>query len=371
MDELSARLACHRLCLPNTRLAKALVHFGSANALLQSDTEALCQFFRKQDLEKIKHWRTNKSDIADDLSNDRQLLVELGVELIAITDDVYPPLLREIPDPPPLLYIQGNVSTLKNPQIAIVGSRKMTPQGGKLSHSFSSALAKAGLTITSGLALGIDSAAHRGALDAGASTIAVLGTGIDGRYPRSNRGLHDEIAASGGVLVSEYLIGTPPRGANFPKRNRIITGLSMATLVVEASEKSGSLVSARLAAEQGRQVFAIPGNLSSPASAGCHNLIREGAALVTAPKQIVEDLGAMLDVVLGTMITECSPTEDIGRAERQDEHWLLSALGQECLGLEALCDRCDQPAQDVAAAISHFELSGVISASAFGYQRVN
>ena len=365
MDELSARLACHQLCLPNSRLVKALKHFGSTMALFEAERVALGRFFRQKDLAQIDRW--NKSADSQSLAIDQNCLTSGDIELLAVTDEIYPTLLKEIPDPPAFLYVHGEVAILKRPQIAIVGSRKMTPLGANTARQFASALGNAGLAITSGLALGIDSCAHMGALDAGAPTIAVLGTGIDGRYPRSNAGLYDQIRASGGVLVSEYPLGTPPRGANFPKRNRIITGLSMATLVVEASEKSGSLVSARLAAEQGRDVFAIPGNLSSPASIGCHNLIREGATLVTTPAQILEDLGAMLGLVVESDNDDHLPDQGSGTP---DDHWLLIALGQECLSVDQLCDRSGKPPQEVATAITSLELTGVISASAYGYQRV-
>ena len=167
--------------------------------------------------------------------------------------------------------------------------------------------------------------------------------------------------------MSEYPIGTPPHGANFPRRNRIITGLSMATLVVEASERSGTLVSARLAAEQGRDVFAIPGNLNSPVSIGCHNLIREGATLVTTPAHILEDLGAMLGLVIESGSDDHLSDQN---SEVLNDHWLLLALGQECLSVDQLCDRSGKPPQEVATAITSLELTGVISASAYGYQRV-
>jgi len=367
MDELSARLVCHQLCLPNNRLAKALEHFGSSAALLKSNSDSLARFFREKDISKLSRWEKTALPESNTFLASRRLIEERGIALLALTDKAYPSLLKEIPDPPALLYVQGEIGNLKAPQIAIVGSRKMTPLGGKLARQFAFALGGAGLTVTSGLALGVDSCAHMGALDGDAKTIAVLGTGIDRRYPRSNADMHDQILDSGGSLVSEYPLGTQPRGANFPKRNRIITGLSMATLVVEASEKSGTLVSARLAAEQGRGVFVIPGNLNNPMSVGCHSLIREGATLVTSPAQIIEDIGAMLDVVLEQ---DCGAFRICEETKAEDEHWLLLALGQECLSLDEICDRCDKPVQEVLAAITHFELNGIIAASAYGYQRV-
>jgi len=231
----------------------------------------------------------------DQIELDRDLKwAELsGNHLIAFCDYRYPPLLKEIVDFPPLLYASGNIDLLKNPQIAIVGSRSCSPGGAKTAFNFASHLSNAGLTVTSGMASGIDAQAHRGALAASGQTIAVTGTGLDRIYPSKNKQLAYEIHENG-LLVSEFTLGTGPRSETFPRRNRIISGLSVATLVVEATSRSGSLITARQAVEQGREVFAIPGSIHNPQSRGCHQLIRDGAHLVEQASDIIGELGSLL-----------------------------------------------------------------------------
>lgn len=210
---------------------------------------------------------------------------EAGNRLLTLHDPAYPPLLREIPDPPLLLYCKGQVDSLSTNAIAIVGSRNATAQGVANARAFAGALSAAGITVVSGLALGIDAAAHEGALGAAGSTVAVVGTGADRIYPRRNDALARRIATEG-CLISEYPLGMGPLSANFPRRNRIISGLCSAVLVVEAAAASGSLITAHVATEQGRDVFALPGSIHAPLSKGCHKLIKEGAALV----ECVEDV---------------------------------------------------------------------------------
>lgn len=226
--------------------------------------------------------------IADDLT----WLDGEGHHLLTCLDPDFPPLLREIPGPPPLLFVNGSRELLTSLQIAIVGSRNPSPRGRDHARQFAAELSAHGLTVTSGLACGIDTAAHLGALEAGGTTIAVTGTGLDRVYPASNRELARTIAR-GGALVSEFPVGTPPRAENFPRRNRVISGLSLGTLVVEAGMRSGSLITARLAADQGREVFAIPGAIDNPLARGCHALIRTGAKLVESSTDCLEELGAL------------------------------------------------------------------------------
>ncbi len=215
--------------------------------------------------------------------------------LLVWSDPDYPPLLRKIPDPPVMLYVMGDRKLLSRPQLAIVGSRNPTPMGRENARAFAKNLADAGLIITSGMALGIDGAAHRGALEAGGQTIAVAGTGLDRVYPSRHRDLAHDIVRHG-ALVSEFPLGTPPKPENFPVRNRLISGLSLGTLVVEAALQSGSLITARLATDQGREVFAIPGSIHSPQSRGCHALIRQGVKLVETAQDILEELGPLASV---------------------------------------------------------------------------
>ena len=210
--------------------------------------------------------------------------------VLTLADAAYPRQLLEIPDPPALLYVAGDARLLSSPALAVVGSRNATPQGLKNAHAFARAFSDAGLAIVSGLALGVDSEAHRGGLAGRGSTLAVLGTGVDVTYPRRNAPLADEILERG-LLVSEFPLGTEPHAGNFPRRNRLISGLARGCLVVEAAVDSGSLITARLAADQGREVFAIPGSIHSPLSKGCHALIKQGAKLVESAEDVLEELG--------------------------------------------------------------------------------
>ncbi|MDP2132593.1 MAG: DNA-processing protein DprA, partial [Sulfuritalea sp.] len=212
-----------------------------------------------------------------------------GNRLLTLADEDYPQQLLSAYDPPLLLYVKGDTALLNRPMLAVVGSRNATGQGVRDAEAFARALGDAGLTIVSGLALGIDAAAHRGALTTPASTLAVIGTGADRLYPARNEALARQISEQG-VVLSEFPLGTPALAANFPRRNRIIAGLGLGCLVVEAAPKSGSLITARLAAECGREVFAIPGSIHSPLSRGCHQLIRQGAKLVESAHDILEEL---------------------------------------------------------------------------------
>lgn len=220
---------------------------------------------------------------------DLQWLAQPGNQAITLDDSIYPALLLEIPDPPPVLFVRGAVNLLSNPQLAIVGSRNPTRLGKQLAEEFASTLAKYGFAITSGLALGIDVASHIGAIKTQGHTIAVAGTGLDRVYPARHKQLALDIA-NNGAIVSEFLPGTPAKAANFPRRNRIISGLSVGLLVVEAAKQSGSLITARMALEQGREVFAIPGSINNPQARGCNALIREGAKLVETTQDILEEL---------------------------------------------------------------------------------
>ena len=213
-----------------------------------------------------------------------------GNALVSLSDPGYPAALLTMHDPPPLLYVKGRLELLHAPGVAIVGSRNATPQGLDDAGRFAQALASAGLTVVSGLALGIDGAAHRGALDAHGGTVAIIGTGADIVYPARHRALAHEVAARG-AIVSEWPLGTPARREHFPQRNRLIAGLARGVLVIEAALRSGSLITARLANEMGREVFAVPGSIHAPLSRGCHQLIKEGAKLTETPDDIFEELG--------------------------------------------------------------------------------
>jgi DNA processing protein len=271
----------------------------------------------------------------------------------------YPPLLAQIPDAPLVLYVEGDVMALCLPQLAIVGSRNPTALGRDTATQFALHLAQAGLTITSGLALGIDAAAHRGALKAGARTVAVVGRGLDAVYPRENAALAQEIIARQGAVVTDLPIGTPPLKQNFPRRNRILSGLAVGTLVVEAALQSGSLITARLAADQGREVFAIPGSIHNAMVRGCHRLLRQGARLVES----VDDIFAELEPIIGEMKRIAQENPHAGadlRAPSLDKEYeiLLDALGFEPAGLDILVVRTGLKAGAVASMLLILELEG-------------
>lgn len=284
--------------------------------------------------------------------------------VMVLGDADYPAPLLHAADPPLLLYLQGRAELLHQRALAIVGSRRPSAQGRDNARRFAEAVAAQGWVIVSGLAAGVDGAAHEGALAAGGDTIAVIGTGIDRVYPASHRALAHRIAEAG-LLVSELTLGTPPLAQNFPQRNRIIAGLSQGTLVVEAALRSGSLITARLASEAGREVMAIPGSILAPQSAGCHALIRQGAALVDSPEQVLEELGALPPLATAAPAANQGPHP----APEADDA-VLRALGHDPLSLDTLIDRCGWPAPALSAHLLTLELDGLVARLPGGlYQR--
>jgi DNA processing protein len=279
--------------------------------------------------------------------------------LITWSDPRYPSRLRDIASAPPALFFRGDVDLLGLPQLAIVGSRNATPQGLETAGEFAAELARRGLVICSGLALGIDGAAHRGALAAGGMTVAVCGTGLDRAYPAQHKGLAEEIDRAG-LLVSEFAPGTPPRAENFPRRNRLIAGLSLGVLVVEAARESGSLITARLAAEQGREVFAIPGSIHNVMSRGCHQLIRNGAKLVETAADVLEELGPQVGAWLrsqrGTM-----PEPAPGTVPAPRHQALVEALGDHPMGVDSLVEKLGLGVDAVNTALIELELDGQVA----------
>lgn len=282
-----------------------------------------------------------------------------GHSIVSLADAGYPPQLLEIADPPALLYVRGNAELLARRSLAIVGSRNATPQGIANAEKFARHFSDAGLPIVSGLALGIDAAAHRGALAGRSSTIAVLGTGIDVVYPERNSQLTEEIATHG-VIVTEFPIGAPPARENFPRRNRIISGLSRGVLVVEAAISSGSLITARMAADQGRDVYSVPGSIHSPLSKGCHALIKQGAKLV----ETAEDVLSEYDAIGTSDATQVAP--DVTDVP------LLEYMGHDPCNVDTLCERSGLTPDKVSAILLQLELDGrVMSLPGGGYQRVS
>jgi DNA processing protein len=276
--------------------------------------------------------------------------------VITIADDEYPRSLLNIPDPPLLLFVKGRLDLLNAPALAIVGSRNASAQGVRNAEAFALAASEAGLCVVSGLAQGIDTAAHIGGLKGRGSSIAVVGTGLDKVYPASNRDLAHSLAQAG-AIISEFPLGTPPLAANFPRRNRIISGLGLGCLVVEASIQSGSLITARLAVEQGKDVFAIPGSIHSPQAKGCHALIKQGAKLVENVNDIFEELGHSLQDVSATCTSE--------------EHPLFVHLGFDAVDAEALAQRSGLTISELSAILLQLELDGHIASLPGGlYQRI-
>lgn len=271
-----------------------------------------------------------------------------GNHLVTIDDDRYSPSLREVADAPLVLYAQGRVDLLVNPCFAIVGSRNATAQGVVDARAFARTLSDAGLCIVSGLAHGVDAAAHGGGLEGSSSSIAVTGTGIDIVYPEANRSLAARLAQSG-CVVTEFFLGTSPVGRNFPRRNRLISGLARGVLVVEANDRSGSLTTARLANEQGRDVFALPGSIHSALSKGCHKLIKDGAKLVEDASDILVDLGLQ-------------PAAQPARARSATDHGLLTAMGFDPVSLDLLALRTGTAARALAAELSLLEIEGTVCA---------
>ena len=265
----------------------------------------------------------------------------------------YPALLQETAGAPPVLFVQGDPAILDQPQIAIVGSRKATRPGLDTARSFAHSLAKGGFTVTSGLALGVDAAAHQGALEAPGLTIAVVGTGLHNVYPARHRGLLRDIVDNGGAVVSELALHSAPHASHFPRRNRIISGLSLGVLVVEASPSSGSLITARLAAEQGREVYAIPGSIHAPSARGCHQLIRDGATLI-------ETVGDILESLQGWQHRAPDPKPEPVQQALALQHPLLELLKIRPLEIDELVELSELPLQEVLLLLTDFEIEGAV-----------
>lgn len=285
-------------------------------------------------------------------------LAEPGNHFLPCTDPAYPEALRHLPDPPAWLYIKGDPVWLARPMIAIVGSRNATPQGKRDARAFAQALAEAGLTVVSGLAEGIDTAAHQGGLAGQGRSVAVVGTGLDRVYPAKNRELAHKLAEQG-AIISEFALGTPPKPGHFPRRNRIISGLALGTLVIEAAPDSGSLITAKLAAEQGREVFALPGSIHSPLSRGCHALIKQGAKLVESAQDVLEELRF-----------QGAPTY-VNATPNPETDVLLDLMGNGPMSLDALAAGSGLTVDTVSAMLLAHELNGKVAALPGGlYQRL-
>ncbi|MEQ8206550.1 MAG: DNA-processing protein DprA [Woeseia sp.] len=339
--------------MPSSAVEALLAEFGDAAGILREKRATLLRFgLNESAADALLQPDESQLETALRWSD------EDGNLLIPVTSNDYPELLRQINGWPPLLYLKGSVDALHLPAIAIVGSRNPTRGGENNSQQFAKHLGECGFTIVSGLAQGIDSAAHRGALSAGATTIAVLGHGIDRVYPASNHDLAHAIAGNG-ALLSEYPLGTPPRREHFPARNRLISGLSLGTLVIEAAYRSGSLITARLASEQGREVFAIPGSIHNALARGCHRLIRDGAKLVESAADIIDELRPLVGHLMQHKDV-VSNTEN-GAVVRNPEHEsLLTTMGFDPVSADELAAKCALTIEQVCSMLLILELEGQV-----------
>ena len=340
---------------------KLLDHFGTARAILHAPVTDLAAT-------GISNKICNNLKAVDD----KRLQASVGWlesspshHLLSLEDPRYPALLKTIDDAPPVLFVKGDPSLLSSLQLAIVGSRNASNHGIETAHEFARYLAKAGLTITSGLALGIDGAGHRGALDADGLTIAVTGNGLDRVYPAKHRELAHQIAERG-ALVSEFPPGTKPLPGHFPRRNRIIAGLSLGTLVVEAAQQSGSLITAYKALDQSREVFAIPGSIHNPLARGCHQLIRQGAKLVETAHDILEELAPLAQASL-ELEEEASETESTPPTSDESHALILKAMGHDPVSIDSLIERTGMSSNNISSILLILELEGRISAQSGGH----
>lgn len=360
MTYLANWLALNRTpSLGPAALRNLLNHFGSPAGVFAASTQELASlgFLSKPSLDYLNHpdWRGVETDL--------RWLNQSGHHLVTWQDDTYPALLREIPDCPPLLFVRGNPEVLATPQLAMVGSRRPSVTGKDIAKEFAMSLTERGLTIVSGLALGIDAASHRGALAVKGLTIAVTGSGPDCVYPAEHQKLAAEIAEQG-ALVTEFPPGTPPLPSHFPRRNRIISGLSLGTLVVEAALKSGSLITARLANEQGREVFAIPGSIRNLAAQGCHFLIKQGAKLVENADDVVEELGFLAKWVNNPPSLSRKDATNMGMEGLYAK--VFNQIGYEPTSIDALIERTELTAEEVSSILLVLELHGHIASASVG-----
>jgi DNA processing protein len=345
------------LLVNNTSL---VFNFGTELLKFLSNIDELVAILPPEEAEKLKNidWRSVDETLEWAKSS--------GHHIITIDHNDYPPQLKEIANPPVMLFAIGDISLLKAPQIAIVGSRNPTPIGLETAHSFASYLAKTGLVVTSGFAAGIDAASHRGTIKSQGQTIAVMGTGLNRVYPAYHAKLAEDIAAANGLLLSEFPLNATAKSWHFPLRNRIISGLSLGTLVVEATLRSGSLITARLAGEQGREVFAIPGSIYNQASRGCHALIRQGAKLVEDPSDILEEFPEFAPL----NNFDCQEKNNKIKNKLDREHKkLLDCVGFEITNVDILAARVNLPVSRVNIMLLELELQGLVKRMINGYSR--
>jgi DNA processing protein len=355
-DHLPYWLAATYLPIAPRKLKACIDQFADIDAFFKAPREALLALkITDKGIDAIKqvNWRLIDDDVA-------WLQASTQHHLVTFDDPLYPKLLKEISDPPLALYVRGDKLALTATQIAMVGSRHASTSGLATAESFAKHLADAGFAITSGLAEGVDARSHRGALAAKGVTLGVCGTGLKHIYPSAHKQLGEQIVAERGALVSEFPLTTTPHAMHFPRRNRIIAGLSIGVLVVEAALKSGSLITARHALEQGREVFAIPGSIHHPLARGCHHLIRQGAKLVETANDILEELGSLRAVAVA-LKPDLPPEQGV----------LLALIGHEMTPLDVILFRSRLTAGEVSSILLSLELNGYVQSVPGGYARVS
>lgn len=330
------------------RIVQLLNAFGSLeSAWNASETQIRRAGLDKNPTNNLLKWRGKLQ-----LDNELSKLERLGVSLLTLVDDAYPSGLKQLSDPPPVLYVRGTLTPADTRALAVVGTRKATTYGRDAAYSLSYQLAQQGITIISGLAHGIDAAAHRAALDAGGRTLAVMGSGIDRLYPADHQKLAQEIARQG-ALITEFPLGTAPEKNNFPRRNRLISGLSLGVLIVEAPEHSGALITAEIASNQGRDVFAVPGSIFNPMSSGTNRLIQDGAKLIMNVKDVLDELDMTYQHIETRNTAErLAPTDET-------EARLLSFLGREPVHVDEIVRQCGLPVATVTSTLTLLELKGL------------
>lgn len=370
----------HLKGLPLAAKRNLVSHFGSPAAVLQASpsmcTEVLTELANQFDSDAMEETGTRRKRRIpkipamkrENVDADIEALARIGGDFVGFNEPDFPPLLNQIQSAPLGLFVLGERALLNNPQLAIVGSRSPTPSGKVSTVRFAQELCNAGLTITSGMALGIDSSAHRGCLTALGKTIAVMATGIDVVYPRTNRSLHREIAENG-LVVTEYPPGTPPKREYFPQRNRIISGLCFGTLVVEAGIRSGSLVTARLAGEQGREVFAVPGSIHVAVSRGCHQLLKQGAKLVETSHDILEEIGQFFTARPQPTSSETNSAPPKIPPNSESAR-LYNLIDYTPISTEQLIQQSELTPDKVSHILMQLELDGWVASTPEGYQRL-
>ncbi len=348
-NDIDAWLLLNASGLSALRQRQLLAAFCSAEEIIAASDNQLSQV---EGITTAHIKKLRRAQRETDLPSLRQKCADFSIHLLTINDDNYPPLLKETRTPPAMLFVQGEITKSDELAVAIVGTRKCTPYGRTVARRLAGNLAQRGFTIISGLAVGIDGEAHEGALEAGGRSIAVLACGPDITYPTSHKSLRQRLAESGAV-VTEYAFGTRPLRERFPARNRLISGLSLGTAVVEAPAKSGALITARLAGEQGREVFAVPGDINSPTSRGCHALIKDGAQLVEVAEDIVDGLGILLQAVPAR-------PEPLEVELHGDEKIVYGALSHEPIHIDQIAEACGRRPAQVTSALMLLEVKDLV-----------